>query len=57
MCLPNFMKFHHCLIKILKNKTSQTDGQMDGQTDVRSNILGLWATSMLNSHREVAPKM
>ena len=32
------------------------DGQMDGQTDGRSNILGLWATSMLNSHREVAPK-
>ena len=24
--------------------------------DGRSNILGLWATSMLNSHREVAPK-
>ena len=23
---------------------------------VRSNILGLWATSILNSHREVAPK-
>ena len=24
--------------------------------NVRSNILDLWATSMLNSHREVAPK-
>ena len=28
----------------------------DGRTDARSNILGLWATSMLNSHREVALK-
>ena len=22
MCLPNFMKFHHCLFKILKNQNS-----------------------------------
>ena len=28
----------------------------DGQTYGHSNILGLWATAMLNSHRDVAPK-
>ena len=28
----------------------------DRQTDGRSNILGLWATSMLNSHRDVPLK-
>ena len=33
MCLPNFMEFHHCLFKILKNQ-NVVDGWMDGQTDV-----------------------
>ena len=31
MCLPNFMKFRHCLFKILKNKTSQMDGRTNGR--------------------------
>ena len=35
---------------------SGNDFVTDRQTDGRSNILGLWATSMLNSHREVAHK-
>ena len=38
------------------NVDGRTDRQTDGRTDGRSTILGLWATSMLNSHREVAPK-
>ena len=33
MCLPNFMKFRHCLFKILKNQ-NVADGQMDGWMDV-----------------------
>ena len=33
MHLPNFMKFHDCLFKILKNQNA-TDGQtMDGQRE------------------------
>ena len=28
-CLPNFMKFRHCLFKILKNQ-NVTDGRPDG---------------------------
>ena len=31
MCLPNFMKFHHCLFKILKKLKGR--GRMDGLTD------------------------
>ena len=38
MCLPNFMKFHHCLFKILKNQNvadggtnKRTNGWKDGQ--------------------------
>ena len=34
MCLPNFMKFHHCLFKIEKPKCrGQTDGKTDGQCE------------------------
>ena len=32
MCLPKFMKFCHCLFKILKNQ-NVADGLMEGQTD------------------------
>ena len=32
MCLPNFMKFHHCLYKILENK-NVVDRWADEQTD------------------------
>ena len=32
MCLPNFMKFHHCLFKILKNQ-NVLDGQTDGHRE------------------------
>ena len=32
MCLPNFMKFPHCLFKILKNQ-NVADGQMDGKRE------------------------
>ena len=32
MGLPNFMKFHHCLFKVLKNKTV-ADKWMDGQRE------------------------
>ena len=40
MCLPNyFMKFHQCLFKILKTKTSQSDGWTDGQREKRIHPL------------------
>ena len=32
ICLPNFMKFRHCLFKILKNQ-NVTDRRMDGQRE------------------------
>ena len=35
MCLPNFMKFCHCLFKILKNQNVE-DGRTDGWTDVKT---------------------
>ena len=44
MCLPNFMKFHHCLFKILENQNvadGRTEGRTDERTDGRSNISGL----------------
>ena len=36
MCLSNFMKFHHCLFKILKNK-NVADGRTDARTDARTD--------------------
>ena len=32
MCLSDFMKFQHCLFKILKNQ-NVADGQTNGRTD------------------------
>ena len=32
MCLPNFMKFRHCLFKILKNQ-NVANGRTDGQRE------------------------
>ena len=32
MCLPNFMKFHHCLFKILKNQNVAAGGRTDMKT-------------------------
>ena len=40
MFLPNFMKFRHCLFKILKNQNvadGRTDGRAGGWTDRRTN--------------------
>ena len=34
MCLPNFMKFHHCFFKILKNQ-NVADKQMDKRMDTQ----------------------
>ena len=44
-------------LKKLGLKLLKLESGNEAVTDGRSNILGLWATSKLNSHREVAPKM
>ena len=52
MCLPNFMKFRHCLFKILKNQKSRTDGRTLRITkDNDSKIFGSYTYfSIINIH-------
>ena len=40
MCLPNFMEFHHCLFKILKNQNI-ADGQTNRTDKQRYIIMGI----------------
>ena len=51
MSMQSLKKIGQKVLKLEQRKQSA-----DGQTGGRSNILVLWAISMLNSHREVAPK-
>ena len=53
MSMQSLKKISQKLFKLESGNEALTYWQ---QTDGHSNILGLWATFMLNSHREVAPK-
>ena len=33
MCLQGLMKFHHCLLKILRKNQNVVDGRMERRTD------------------------
>ena len=52
MSMDSLKKIGQMVLKLVHGNEALTDRQTDG----RSKIFGLWATSMLNSHREVAPK-
>ena len=57
MSMQSLKKIGQKVLKLKHGNEVLMDGQTDGRmTDGRSNILVLWATSMLNSHRQVAPK-
>ena len=53
MSMQSLKKIGQKVLKLEHGNEALTDRRM---TDGSSNILGLWATSILNSHREVAPK-
>ena len=50
--MQSLKKIGQKVLKLEHGNEALTDRRKDG----RSNILGLWATSMLNFHREAAPK-
>ena len=56
MSVQSLKKIGQKLLQLEFGNKALMDGRTDGLMDGCSNILVLWATSMLNSHRQVAPK-
>ena len=49
MCLPNFMKFRHCLYKVLKNQ-NVAHGRADNVKTVYPNKYSLWVNNEFCCH-------